>query len=84
MGHPLVHIQVCHSCLLFAGAENVSKTRAKGKNSGRKVAKQSKGKETTTDSLKTKKPKTKGIHLNASTDIICRITLRYKSCHSFF
>ena len=65
MGQPLVHIQVCHSSLLcstFAGAENVSKTRAKGKeNSGRKVAKRSSGKENATDSLKTKKPKTKGI-----------------------
>jgi len=42
VGQPLVYVQVCHSSLLgpiFAGAENESKTKAKGKeNSGRKVA----------------------------------------------
>ena len=64
VGQPLVYVQVCHSSLLspiFAGAENESKTKAKGKeNNGRKVAKRPRGKENATDSSKTKKSKTKG------------------------
>ena len=88
MGQPLVIEQVCHSSLLcstFAGAENASKTRAKGKeNSGRKVAKPSvKTKGECHGLIEDQETQDKryaiGLyhHLNASADMICRITLRY-------
>ena len=89
---PLVYVQVCHSSLLgtiFAGAEDESKTKAKGKeNSGRKVAKRPRGKENATDSSKTKKSKTKGKQWSSAiTQIQAQKHDRscmYKSSNSFF
>ena len=89
---PRVYVQVCHSSLLgtiFAGAEDESKTKAKGKeNSGRKVTKRPRGKENATDSSKTKKSKTKGKQWSSAiTQIQAQKHDRscmYKSSNSFF